>query len=268
MKKIKLWLCLSILLLLSFSGCSSNGYSKFYTSNFTVEEYNTLKNDIDLVFLKEGEEPKIFSTDDINRDGKILMSKNYSPIGYSDFYGPLESESNLISQAKKVRATMVLCTWEYRNTNTNTGSYTIPTTNYETGTVYSGGQTAYYTGTTTESKSVPYSYSTDVYDQSTVFFVKNNKKYDLGINYEKISREKRIEIDQDGILITMLYEDTPAYRSNLLVKDIIIKINNEKIKELEEFWKKINKYKKTEGKCVLTVVRNGVNKNININFNE
>ncbi len=58
---------------LIFSGCTS-AYTQFYKEfSYTPSLRNS--NDKNILFLQDGQTPKIYTTDNINRDVRIMMYK-------------------------------------------------------------------------------------------------------------------------------------------------------------------------------------------------
>lgn len=269
MKKSLLSLFFGVTITLLISGCASSGYKDFYKPYFKDSVDFNNKNP-DAEFLKEGEEPKVYSTDNFDRDILSLKSKRFFPIGESNFNGELEDEIAVKEQAKRVGAKIALYGWKFTNTQTNSGVLMLPQTNYSTtnlygsvgGTIYSG--TAYTQSSGTQM--VPYSNTQRRYDQIAVFFVKNNYKYDFGTAQStEISREERIKIGSFGIKVNVIIENTPAYKSDLLVGDIIIEINNHKINSYDNYGNLIDSCV-SKGECLLKVNRDGEEKTILIKF--
>lgn len=104
---------------LLLTACAS-GYQQFY------KPYVEPKNLTDVELLQPGEGPKVFGTNDFDKDIKILRSKMYIPVGYSSFNGKYEDESMVKAQARRVGATVVLVNSKYTNTQTTTSPLFIP----------------------------------------------------------------------------------------------------------------------------------------------
>lgn len=214
--------------MLLMTGCSASGYQSYYKEYPITKE---LHNNKDAQFLKDGETPQVYYSDNINADMAKMASKYYFPIGYSSFNGKQSDESEVIEQAKKVKAVLALYTKKYTNTQNVSGAYMVPQTNYMSGSAYGTGGYATFQGTQTTNTLVPYSINQTRFDQEAVFFVKGLKKLRFGINAEDISRDKRIELGETGALVTLIYEHSPAYNSDILVNDIITYVDGIKIKD-------------------------------------
>lgn len=102
-----------IMLLASLTGCAASGYREFYSSHAEVSALSDVQN------LKEEETPTIYTSDNLERDAKILISKGFVPIGESSFNGSLEGKEQAASQAVRVGALVVVIASTYSNTQTN-----------------------------------------------------------------------------------------------------------------------------------------------------
>lgn len=270
MKKSILTFLLGITITFLISGCASSGYKDFYKSSYneSTDEYKS-KNP-HLEFLKNNEEPKVYTTDNFERDVYSLRTKQYIPIGQSDFNGEMEDEKAIIEQAKRVGAKIVLYGSKYTNTQTNSGVLMLPKTNYSTTNIYGNVGGTMYSGTAYTQSSgtqmVPYSNTQRRYDQTGVFFVKDTNNYKFGIYASQISREKRIEIGSFGVNVDVVIENTPAYNSDLLRGDIIIGVNDNTLNDYNSFLKGIKECITNKMSCHLKVNRNGEEKNIIVNF--
>ncbi len=242
---------LSIILSITFTGCATSGYKSFYKPYSTNEQLKQAMLNPDYKFLEKGEEPQVYSTKNFDTDSKKLRRKGYIPIGYSSFNGAYEDTSNAIAQAKRLGAVLVLINSQYTNTETRTSTLLLPDnkTTYSSGNVNSyatynsnygysgyGDANTNYSGTSTTygTKAVPYTTNTRRYDQSAMFFIKNTKKLKFGVAYNNISREQRIEFGSNGVVVDLIYENTPVYNSDILEGDIIIKMNGSSIENYQK----------------------------------
>lgn len=273
MKKI----CLFFLVLL-IQGCAQSGYKTFYSP------YVDVKTLTEVELLLEGEEPKVFGSDNFKRDTAILRSRNYIPIGYSSFNGGYEDTTNAKNQAKFVKATIVLVSSEYTNTQTTTSTLLLPDnkTTYHSGTA--NAQTTYnkngtyvgssntngvYSGTSTTygTKAIPITTNQRRYDQSAVYFVKSNKKYKFGLLFSDLTPEQRQILERNtGTQVEVVIEDSPAFYSNVLAGDFLIALDGQLIKNTEHCVQLMGNVANGASYSTLTVVRNGTKKDIKIEF--
>lgn len=206
------------------AGCAASGYQQFYKA------YGDPKAIPDVQLLATGEKPTIYSSDDLDRDIKILLSKGFTPIGQSAFNGALEGEQQVIAQASRVGARVVLVKSAYTNTQTNTVPLFLPnnSTTYSSGTAYgTGGSASYYGSSTTYGNTVvPITSQQRRYDQTAVYFVKVNKKYKFGVQLADLTPEQRVAIERNtGAVINVVLENSPALVANILPGDILIRLN-------------------------------------------
>jgi len=129
-----------------------------------------------LILLTEGATPLITKSEDVQRDVAAAKANGYIVIGEAAFNGELQSVDNLIEQAKAVKATMVIYSAKYTDTQLDTYTKYVPV---DSTTISSGryGDKSYQ-GVSTTSGLVPVPEITQVrnFDQSAVFLVKSRKK--------------------------------------------------------------------------------------------
>jgi C-terminal processing protease CtpA/Prc len=246
-------------------GCAS-GYQQFYKP---MVDSKTLS---DVELLKPGEHPKIFGTDDFKRDTLILRSKMYIPIGSSSFNGRYEDETKVAEQAQRIGATLVLIKAKYTNTQTTTTPLFLPktSTTYQSGSVYSGKASGGYSGTSTtvETEVVPITTQERRYDQGAIFFVKSTKKPRFGVALNDLSNDQRVAIERNaGAVVVVVVEDTPAFFSNVLPGDILIKINDSDIVNAKHARELMSGFTPSADSAMFTVIRKGKEQTIKIKLN-
>lgn len=130
----------------------------------------------DLVLLTEGATPIVTNTEDVQQEVSRAKANGYIVVGEATFNGELQSVSNLIEQAKAVKATLVIYSTRYTDTETVTSTKYVPadTTTYSSGR-YGGRR---YDETTTTSGLVPVPEVSQVrnFDQRAVFLVKTSRR--------------------------------------------------------------------------------------------
>lgn len=249
------------------SACASSGYQQFY------KPYVDVKTLSDIESLKEGEVPKVYNSNNMDTDGKALVSKGYIALGYSSFNGGYENESALISQARRVGAVVVLTGSAYTNTETTTTSVLIPTssTTTQSGSVYGYGGNASYNGSSTTygSTVVPRTTSQKRYDQTAVFFVKSIKKMKFGAGFNNLSPEQRAVYQRNtGVIVEVVMENTPAFNANLLEGDVIIGVDKLPVNNVEQLIKILENIDTTKTvSIVVKVIRKSEEKNITVTYN-
>jgi serine protease Do len=267
-----------MILALLIQSCAQSGYKKFYSP------YVDAKTLPDVELLQVGEEPKIYGSDNFQRDILVLRSKKYRPIGYSSFNGGYEDTKNAGAQAKLVGATIVLVSSKYTNTQTTTSTLLLPDnkTTYHSGTananttynsngfnIGSSNTNAIYSGTSTTygTKAVPITTNQRRYDQGAVYFVKLNQKYKFGLQFSDLTPEQRNLLERNtGTQVQVVIEDSPAFYSNVLAGDFLIAVDGQLIKNTEHGVKLMGSVPSEVSYSILTVIRNGTKKDIKVQF--
>jgi hypothetical protein len=255
-----------MVLALLLTACAS-GYQQFY------KPYIEPNNLTDVELLQPGEEPKVYGTNDFDKDIRILRSKMYIPIGYSSFNGKYEDESMVKAQAKRVGATVVLVNSQYTNTQTSTAPLFIPnsSTTYSSGSVYGGGIYGGYSGSSTTygTTVVPITTQQRRYDQTAVFFVKSTKKLKFGVFINNLNDAQRRELERNtGAVIEIVVEESPAFYSNVLPGDILIMVNGVNVRDAKHALDLMEKVNPNDGAATFTVIRNGKKKEISIKLSK
>jgi hypothetical protein len=269
------------LLAVFLSGCATSGYKQFYNP------YVDAKTLPEVQLLAGGQEPQVFGTNNFDRDILILRSKKYIPIGYSSFNGGYEDTKNAAEQAKQIGATLVLVSSQFTNTQTTTSTLFLPDnkTTYHSGT--GSGTTSYnsayggylgisntnatYSGTSTTygTKAVPITSHQRRYDQNAVYFVKTTKKFKFGFFINDLTPDQRAQFERNtGVLINVVIEDSPAFYSNVLAGDVIIAVDGHLVKNARHAMKLMADISPNQKSSKLTVIRNGTEKEIEVQFED
>lgn len=270
-----------LLIILMLSGCAASGYRQFYTPYIDAKKLPEVQ------LLTAGQEPQILGSDNFDRDEQILKSKKYVPIGYSSFNGPFEDTKNAAAQAKKIGASIVLVSSQYTNTLTTTSTLLLPDnkTTYHSGTA--SGNTSYnsayggylgnsntnvnYSGTSTTygTKAIPITSHQNRYDQKAVYFVKSTKKHKFGIHFKDPTPEQRAIFERNtGVIVDVVYEDSPAFYSNVMVGDLIISADDSLVINTKQAKELFNNKLIDKESSKLTVIRNGSEKEIEVKFQQ
>ncbi len=150
----------------------------------------------------------------------------------SSFYGHAESSSReqIIKQAKKVGASMVLVQIKYKDTL----SGVVP--NYVNGYGSGGiGSAAYskYSTTSTQigkmTNDIPYSVTR--YDTVATFWVhRDMNQVHLGVVAESLPEDVRARLQRNtGVIAIVVMRGTPAFNANMMTNDVILKIGGEDV---------------------------------------
>ena len=221
-----------LLFLTALVGCVSfNGYVKFY------QPYADARQLPDAQLLAEGQQPKVYTSSNLERDVPDVESNHYIVIGISSFNGPQSSIAGVEEVCRKTGATFALVFSRYTDTRNVQGTIAVPnsTTTTISGSVYSSGGSGWYQGSATShgTSYLPYSYNVDRYDQTAVYFVKAARKLRFGASWNDLNTQQRQQIGRNaGVFVRVVYKETPAFSANLMPGDVIVSVNAVEIRDV------------------------------------
>lgn len=232
----------AVLLLLVLTGCVSP-VAQFYQGEQNARlhpQYDASETSL-----------RIFTSDNLERDGRELLRRGYARIGYASFNAANSavSEAQVREQAAVVGAHVVLVAARHSHTVSGATPLTIPTraTSFSTGTATaygSGGSvTAIGSGTTTTlgNQVVMVPYSVERSDYSIVFFAKSRVM--VGIVAVPIDDATRRRLETNaGLRVEVVVDDSPAFHANVLPGDIIISVAGEPVSSWQSFAAVANRY--------------------------
>lgn len=237
---------IALIFIAPISGCVTNDYAKFYrdsTADIPAEQLSKR-------LLPYSGKTQLVPTNDPQGDGARLAARNYVFIGSSEFEGEGKAtDSQLLAHAQKVGADIVL----YRTSYLGARNATIPIVHYTPGQTsttringYAGG-TNYSSTATTSSLGT---FSTQ-YAQTSAFryswgasFWRKGRPPVLGVNTTEIPEPLRQKLKRNtGAYVTIVFDESPAFRSNLLRDDIIISIMGEPIATPIDLSNLVDKYR-------------------------
>ena len=205
-----------------------------YAENFQFGyDYNDVKLDPNTQFLKTNETPKILYLDN-SEDIYDYLSEGYIPIGSANFVSNAASEQQVIQQAKKVKAKLVLVQKQLLDQSLELKNVSERSTNQW------------------------------FYNIESVFLVKDEsyKQGSLGVSVGELSQELTRKYQRNtGVVVFLVYKNSPAYRANLLRNDVITKINSRDVWE-DNFLTVLNDEKRKSNNVILSILRDGVDKKI------
>lgn len=239
-------ICASIFL----TGCATNPFAQFYKS-YTTEMPVAMQQRL----LPSALEPKVISAAPQNHkeEGQRLEERGYICIGFSGFTGGAPTQKQIIEQAKKVGADVVIHTSEYSHTEqgvqplfTYQPGQTSTTTHYGTANanVYGSRGYAYgsgsYSGTSTTT--TPGTLHTDyvpyqrrVHQHGATYW-RRTKPGIFGARLGPIPDDLRSSLQRNtGVFIAIVMQDGPAFRANILRGDVVIQLADKPVATVEEF---------------------------------
>ncbi len=220
------------LLICGLVACA-NGYSQFYTSvpGATPEV---------VAGIRVAPPPMIpiVEHSPTMPDPAPYVRRGYVAIGLSSFNsGQKQSDQGAIAQGQKVGADLVvIVNPSYTGSITSQLPITTPTTStsYTSGsaTAYGAGGivTAYGNSTTTTygSRTTYIPMTVNRFDYGAVYFIK--RRYSLGAIWRDLTNEERTALQSNsGVYVENVVNDSPAFLNDVLVGDIIVKIDGQTI---------------------------------------
>ena len=269
------WLLMALAALINLTGCvTTNGFSQFYQDRAGAGITN---------LPPYSGSTKIIPSSDTVNDAKELIRNGYGLIGFSDFSGPPQSDRELMYQAKKVGADVVLLTSTYLGSeqrvvpltqynpgqsSTTTSSGTVNANAWGSG-GYAYGTGNYYGSSTT---TTPGTFNTQYipvtvqrYQYEAGFFRKMPPVI-FGVMAQPLPPEIRQQLEQNtGVFVSIVINGSPAFNANILEGDAILKINGEDVESVPDF---MQRYKRLAGQKVdVEIWRNGQFKTNTVQIN-
>ena len=194
-------------------------------------------------FLKDGQDPKVYYSSDLDSDIYYLRSNYFLILGESSYNGPAESnlKQEVESLCRAERATIGLYGYQY--TDTRHG-------------VYSSGQ---YIS----------SYSIKRYDYQIYLFVPMPDslfldKARIGLSCRDLTSEDRLTAKRNvGAIVSVVYEGSPAFYANISRGDVISEVNGNTITNVDDLDKVFNNASSSDV-LNITLYRNGMPYNVSL----
>lgn len=90
----------------------------------------------------------------------------------------------------------------------------------------------------------------------------------IGILFDDLSNTKRMELERNsGVIITVVTEDSPAWKANLIPGDVVIEINGKEIKNIKHASEVIQQLKTKIGDIAFKIIRKNSIRTINVPWN-
>lgn len=238
------------------SGCAVNGFRKYYIPS---PRTGILQHRSE--FENYSGEPRIYVySNNPQSDNLRAEEDGYIQIGISTFYGPpaTMTKADLVDQAKRVHASLVLIHSKYKDTISSAIPWNVPnppristvTTN---GTVNSYGPGGYATGTYSGQSTItspggvttyeiPYSITRN--DMVATFWARLDVSKDiLGVLFNSLPDSVRMKLQRNtGVIVVVVLHDTPAFDSNILRGDVITGINGQEVIDPQGFSQQLKQF--------------------------
>jgi hypothetical protein len=218
-------------------GCATNPFAQFYQDG-TQKMPLTMQQRL----LPPPKEPQIavVTRATFQEECRHLIERGYAFIGSADFAGPLASRDQLIAQAKKVGAEVVLYDSDFSHTEEGIMPWlsyepgqTFTTQQYGTigGYAYSGSSTTTTPGTY-QTEFIPY--QRQVFIQGAAFW-RRLKPGIFGAQFGPLPDDLRARVQRNtGVLVLAVVEGSPAFRANIMRGDIIVQISDRDASTVQE----------------------------------
>ena len=209
MKRVYLYLSLLIIIfVLSSCSTSRKALSEFYDSWISAEYIP------EECWLKEGEDPEVYYSDDFDSDIYFLQSNYFYILGDSSYNGPADPDlkTRIENFCRDLRAPVALYGYDY--TDTRSGVYTI--------------------GYTVSS------YSIKRYDYSIYYFIPMPKSVMLeskriGLWCRDLETSDRLDTKRNvGAIVHVIFNDSPAFNANISKGDVIAEVNGKAITDSKQ----------------------------------
>ena len=227
-------------------GCA-NPYVQFYQGQSdarTIRGYDASIEDV-----------KVYSTNDFDRDIPSLERKGFIVIGSSSFNASAHAvqQYQVIQQAQKVGAQLVLLSSKYSHTIQGAAPLTLPqaTTAYTTGNATAYGPagltniSSAATTTTYGTQTVMMPYTIERADFTAVFMVKTKTRLGIFVNELDASTRQRLQSNK-GLMVRNVMEDSPAFDADILPGDVVLEISDEPLKSVDHFISILTTYSHSE----------------------
>jgi PDZ domain len=230
------------------AGCTANPYSEFYEDYTRQWPAGTQAR-----LLPSTTKPQVVFSANLRQDAQRLAEEGFFVVGFAGFRGPAVSQRDLIAQAEKVKAELVLYSSQFSHTEQGIRpvlSYrpgqtsTTYSHGYATANAYgSGGGYVYgsgiYSGSSTTT--TPGTLSTDyVPYQRGMFehgalFLNRARPGVLGASFLPLPDVLRAKLQRNtGVVVAVVMQGSPAFRANILRGDIITEIAGKPVTTVQE----------------------------------
>lgn len=238
-------------------GCATP-FAQYYYDQTGGEDVTKLS-----TVVLSSSEPKVYRGTDQEPETLKMFEDNYGLLGYSSFNGGDVNENGAVTQAKKVKASVVILYSKYTGTESGTVPLTLPDTQTSStslyGNAYGSGGYASYSGTAhtttygTKTTYIPYSIQRS--DYLATYWIKM-KPPRFGVHIRDLTPEIKQQIGSNkGMLIYAVIKGSPAFEADILSGDVLRKIGDISVYDEDSFQRAVTEH---EGKeAPVTIFRGG-----------
>ncbi len=223
------------LLIMTGLGCSESDYATTFRSALAMPHPSVTQYPQYNIAAYSGP-PKVVESTLSPQDQIRQLEEGWVRLGDSGFYGPMEDESGLIKEARRVGAELVLVS----KVPGETVQGATPFTTYEPVTVYRsaigpGGRAM----TQLDTAYVPYTtympYTESWYIQRAIYYARRLQPPSFGALPKEITAEDRKRLGfNGGVAVLCCVRNSPAWNAGILPDDVIISMAGQTISSPED----------------------------------
>jgi hypothetical protein len=270
----------------ALTGCQTqaptpNGFAMFYQ-----DEAQNLRPEVRARLLPPSGPPQIENVPlaQIQDETKRFLERGFVRIGVASFSGPAGTRKQVIEQAVKVGAEIVIIGSEFSHAMQGVRpslslqpgqTYTTQERGTMTANTLQGGNNAFaygsYAGsaTTTTSPTVQTQYTPyqiPIFSQVASFW-RRAKPGIFGASFAPIPEEMRAKLERNtGVSVVAIVEGSPAFKANIIRGDVIIKVANKPVDTVQELMDALLSY--AGQKVSLTIIRDTKTLTLEVQLNE
>lgn len=218
---------LGLLFGLLLSGCATNDYASFYSSNAKNLPY------VERCKVKYPIIDELFDLGEVQE----WRNKGYEVIGTSSFQGLWTPRTKAIDVARRHCAEVVLVYYELEEEREEEETFVVPhrERTYHHGTIYGYGSSASYSGYSTSVSYIPVSisYTNRYYSQKAFYLAKRRAINSYGVYFVEPPNIPGRAINE-AVVVDIVITGSPAEKAGIKVGDVVVSINGQSISSFEE----------------------------------
>ena len=224
------WMMPGALLVCVLTGCATGGMQKSYHPYVDPTAVKEVR------VLAPGGIPRVMVSEDVERDMKLMQSRGYVALGESQFNGSLADVTDIVEQARRVGAVLVLVSNQHSSTQTTSIPLTLPdkATTVSAGSTKGGdvGTAQPVSTGTSKTSTLPVVTQDERFDQQVVFYAESTRRPRCGLFLGELTEENRAAMRRsEGALVTNIAEGTPAFNADILPGDALLEVNGSTVRD-------------------------------------
>lgn len=256
-----------LLLTTALAGCASNGYRQFYQAHATAPAASAA------VLLAGADRPRLqrVAADQYADTVQKYRSQGYALLGTAAFNGREEKPERALAQAKEIGATRVVLSSRYTGTRTDVMSVPMLTSDvaYTQGVATVNGRAVPYSGSHSVHGTVivPMAVQVQLYDHVAAFLAKLREVPKSGLALAGLTAAQRKAYERNsGAVVEVVYEDSPAFRADVLEGDLVTAVDGRAVRTPEEAQAALAAAQQRGGNARLQILRDGRARELSLAF--